>query len=347
MPRLAARLSLVLLTSIIVSAVLVRGPVLANVDLIYFRATSATDIITLEWETASELDNLGFNILRAESGDVSEAQAINPFMIPSQVGGQPTGAYYEWTDEDVDSNTNYFYWLQDIDFNGSVVNHGPVESTLAGGSLIPTMSPANTVQPTAPSTGTPQATPSPTILPTSQIEATATESPQIAPSSTPIPITAPLLATASPAQLGQPELVPQATNVSAAAAETGAASAPPTIESQSRTGSGQGNEESGSVPTPTGSDGGDAEPIAEAVQQTAPDSEFVEQSSSDINAQIIGDSSEGYRDSEEVEAEKSGTFDISTALALIVLVAAFLLAVVAGITIWLVLSPKRVDSSNE
>jgi hypothetical protein len=347
MPRIAARLLLVFLASVIVSAVLVRRPVLANVDLLYFRATSATDVITLEWETASELDNLGFNILRAESGDVSEAQAINPFMIPSQVGGQPTGAYYEWNDEDVDSNTNYFYWLQDVDFNGTVVNHGPVESTLAGGSLIPTVPPANTAQPTATSTRTPQTTPSPTILPTLQIEAAVTESPQTAPSSTPIPITAPLLATASPAQLGQPELAPQAANVSAAAAETGAASAPPTIEPQSRTASGQGAEESGSVPTPIGSDSGEAELITEAVQQTAPDSELVEQSSSDISAQIIGDSSEGHRDSEEVEAENSGNFDSSTALALIVLVAAFLLAIVAGITIWLVLSPKRVDSSNE
>ena len=109
MSRITARLSLLLLVSAIVAAVFIQRPALANVDLIYFRAASSTDLITLEWETASELDNLGFNVLRAESSNVSEAQAINPSMIPSQVGGQPTGAYYEWLDEDVDSDTNYFY----------------------------------------------------------------------------------------------------------------------------------------------------------------------------------------------------------------------------------------------
>ena len=227
------------------------------------------------------------------------------------------------------------------------MNHGPVESSLAGGSLIPTVPPVNTTQPTATSTRTPQATPSPTILPTMQNEAAATESPQIAPSSTAIPTTASLLPTASPAQLEQPELTTQATNVSAVAAETGEASAPPTIESRSGTGSSQDTKESGSVPTPISSDGGDAVSITEAVQQTAPDSELVEQSSSEITAQIIGDRGEGHRESEEVEAKNSDSFDSSTALALIVLVTAFLLAIVAGITIWLVLSPKRVDSSNE
>jgi len=347
MPRMAARTSLVLLACIMVSAILARRPVLANVDLIYFRATSAPDIITLEWETATELDNLGFNILRSESSNVSEAQAINLLMIPSQVGGQPTGAYYEWEDEDVDTNTNYYYWLQDVDFNGDVKNHGPVEAALAGGSLIPTAPPGDSVQPTSTPTETLQAASSPTIAPTVRSEVTQSGSPQIAPSSTPIPTTVLSLPTSSPAALGQPELSPQPTNLGTAAGEPNEASSPPTVESQNGIGSSQSIEESVSTPTPLGSDSSDAALIADAAQQPPPNAEITKQFSTEINAQIIGDTSERQSDSEEVETENGGIFESSTFLALIVLVVAFLLAIVAGITIWLVFSSKRVDPGNE
>ena len=97
------------------------------VSLIDFNATPGNRIVTLTWSTASEIDNAGFNLYRAESED-GEYIKINDSLILLE--GSPTqGASYEFTDTDAQNRKTYYYKLEDIDLNGQSTMHGPVSAT--------------------------------------------------------------------------------------------------------------------------------------------------------------------------------------------------------------------------
>jgi hypothetical protein len=97
------------------------------IELSSFTADGFNRKVLIAWSTASEIDNSGFNILRAESqsGPFSK---INDSLISAQ--GSPTmGASYEFVDEDVKNRKTYYYKLEDIDLNGQSTMHGPVSAT--------------------------------------------------------------------------------------------------------------------------------------------------------------------------------------------------------------------------
>ena len=79
------------------------------------------------WSTASEIDNAGFNIYRAESEN-GEILKINRALIPAK-GSSTQGAAYEFVDSDVKNRKTYYYKLEDIDLNGVSTFHGPVAET--------------------------------------------------------------------------------------------------------------------------------------------------------------------------------------------------------------------------
>jgi hypothetical protein len=107
----------------------------AGVDLLSFAAMGATNAIVLNWETASEPDNLGFNLYRAESLQ-GEQTKLNEVLIPTLVPpGTNEGAQYEYTDGDVVPGTTYYYWLEDVDIYGGTRLHGPVEAQVT----VPTL----------------------------------------------------------------------------------------------------------------------------------------------------------------------------------------------------------------
>ncbi|MGH2536911.1 MAG: hypothetical protein ACRDHL_05935, partial [Candidatus Promineifilaceae bacterium] len=118
----------------------------ASVELLYFHAQGQLEFIHLEWETASELDNLGFNLYRATSSVFEEAIQLNDNLIPSQVAGQPIGAYYEWQDDSAAADTLYTYWLESVDVFGVTELHPPAQAALEGGTILPTQ-PAGTAPP--------------------------------------------------------------------------------------------------------------------------------------------------------------------------------------------------------
>ncbi len=90
-----------------------------------FKANPANGVVTIEWSTASETDNAGFNLCRSENG--GEFEPINALLIPAE--GSPTeGAAYEFVDEDVENRTTYWYKLEDVDLEGVVTTHGPVKA---------------------------------------------------------------------------------------------------------------------------------------------------------------------------------------------------------------------------
>jgi hypothetical protein len=109
------------------------GPVSAElvvpvVDLISFTATGAAKSITLDWETASEIDNMGFNLYRATAED-GERTKLNAELLPP---GSPDGAQYEFVDDDkkLRNNATYYYWLEAVDAQGRTQLHGPVWAEL-------------------------------------------------------------------------------------------------------------------------------------------------------------------------------------------------------------------------
>jgi hypothetical protein len=101
------------------------------VQLLLFEVTAREEFIELSWETASETDNLGFNLYRATSLD-GESIKINAELMPSQVPpGSPFGAVYEYEDTTVNLDGTYYYWLEVVDIYGQSELHGPVSAKRA------------------------------------------------------------------------------------------------------------------------------------------------------------------------------------------------------------------------
>jgi hypothetical protein len=95
------------------------------VELVSFTATQQGTAVRLAWETTSELDNVGFNLYRAESSDGQWLQ-LNQALILSQAPGSPEGASYQFVDASVRPGVVYYYWLEDVERNGLITRHGPV-----------------------------------------------------------------------------------------------------------------------------------------------------------------------------------------------------------------------------
>ena len=105
------------------------------VDLASFTAEAEPDRVHIEWQTVREVNNLGFNIYRAEVTGTSQVPVtwttkLNPSLIPAQAPGSGQGGAYEYVDEQLEAGQSYFYWLEDVDVNGQTSLHGPVSATV-------------------------------------------------------------------------------------------------------------------------------------------------------------------------------------------------------------------------
>jgi hypothetical protein len=84
--------------------------------------------VLLAWETTSELNNLGFTVLRSDAPDAEPARMG---FVPSPSPGSGQGAIYQWQDAKVDAGNTYWYWVEDVDLSGVATRHGPVSVTYA------------------------------------------------------------------------------------------------------------------------------------------------------------------------------------------------------------------------
>jgi hypothetical protein len=91
-----------------------------------FQAIPGNRKVTLIWTTASEIDNVGFNIYRSSEKDGSY-ERINAELIPAK-GSPATSSTYQFTDKPVRNRKTYWYKLEDIDTQGKVTMHGPVSA---------------------------------------------------------------------------------------------------------------------------------------------------------------------------------------------------------------------------
>ena len=97
------------------------------VELLSFEALPADTAVDLEWQTGSELDNLGFHLYRAFSEDGLWTR-ITSSLIPG-LGSSPEGAFYSFRDTGLTNGVRYFYKLEDIDATSRSTFHGPVSAT--------------------------------------------------------------------------------------------------------------------------------------------------------------------------------------------------------------------------
>ncbi|MFH1561460.1 MAG: S8 family serine peptidase [Patescibacteria group bacterium] len=89
-----------------------------------FTATLQSDQVLLEWETAMEMENAGFNLYRADSVNEQRTK-LNSSIISGQPPGSVTGGSYSFVDTNVVSGETYYYWVEDVDLGGITTFHGP------------------------------------------------------------------------------------------------------------------------------------------------------------------------------------------------------------------------------
>lgn len=85
--------------------------------------------VLLHWITASETENFGFQVWRANSEQGSYVR-VTPVLIEG-AGTTSSEHRYEFIDTGVTLGGTYFYKLQDIDYSGQVAWHGPITVSAA------------------------------------------------------------------------------------------------------------------------------------------------------------------------------------------------------------------------
>ncbi|MBU0495304.1 MAG: hypothetical protein KKA73_22740 [Chloroflexi bacterium] len=99
------------------------GPATA-VTLHSFTATAQEGVIVLTWETALEVDVLGFYVYRADAPD-TEPMRLTPALIPAT-----GGPAYTYVDETAAPGVAYAYWLELVSTDGGTARYGPAPATL-------------------------------------------------------------------------------------------------------------------------------------------------------------------------------------------------------------------------
>ena len=92
-----------------------------------FKVQFIDQSIIVTWQTQSETDNDGWNILRNTVSDFSTSEVINPNLIEgSGTCCEPTD--YEFIDESgFEYDTTYYYWLQAFAMSGETYETEPYE----------------------------------------------------------------------------------------------------------------------------------------------------------------------------------------------------------------------------
>ena len=91
------------------------------VELSRFTATYENNVVIINWTTASEVNNLGFNIYRSLSDDNNFVQ-INSNLIEGAINSSSTNSY-EFKDTKIIPGNKYYYRLEDISTDGEKELH--------------------------------------------------------------------------------------------------------------------------------------------------------------------------------------------------------------------------------
>jgi len=104
------------------------------VTLTAFSASFLDNNVVLQWITASESNNIGWNVYRSISQNLGQALQINQSLLPG-AGNSTVPTYYEFADVslldfielyNIDPTINFWYWLESVDYEGVTELHGPI-----------------------------------------------------------------------------------------------------------------------------------------------------------------------------------------------------------------------------
>lgn len=104
------------------------GP--TGVFLVDFQAYEVSQGIQLEWSTATEIGNSGFNLYRATAPDGPRTM-LNDDLIEAPEPGSEEGASYTWLDTRARPGVTNYYWLEAVFVDGATLEHGPVSAVLS------------------------------------------------------------------------------------------------------------------------------------------------------------------------------------------------------------------------
>ncbi len=88
------------------------------VSVFNFSAQVALRSVQVSWQSANEVNLLGFNVWRAASPDGERAQ-LNQALIPAKSPGQNDSNFYEFSDESVGFGQRYSYWVEVVSQSGA------------------------------------------------------------------------------------------------------------------------------------------------------------------------------------------------------------------------------------
>ncbi|NOX38224.1 MAG: S8 family serine peptidase [Calditrichaeota bacterium] len=99
-----------------------------------FQALVQKDGVLLRWETASEINNQGFEIWRAEDRPENFRLIADYNSDPALQGAGNSSQtnVYEYRDFQVQPGMTYYYKLADVDLNGNRTFHGPLKVKVVG-----------------------------------------------------------------------------------------------------------------------------------------------------------------------------------------------------------------------
>jgi len=80
-------------------------------------------VVELNWETASEFDILGFNVLRSKSKVGGREQLNEDLILADNPGG--SGSSYNFVDDSITMGSTYYYWIEVVETGGGRESVGP------------------------------------------------------------------------------------------------------------------------------------------------------------------------------------------------------------------------------
>ncbi len=87
------------------------------IRLVSFTAERAGAGVRVAWQTLSEVDTFGFYVLRSTTANPESAVRVNAEEIVPGKGS--SGGSYEVVDAQAEAGVTYYYWLQEIELDGS------------------------------------------------------------------------------------------------------------------------------------------------------------------------------------------------------------------------------------
>lgn len=112
------------------------------VELSSFTATITNDMyVRLTWITQSEDNMNGFYVRRATSSELSATQLVSSLILATNTSSTQV---YTYVDNEELQDGTYYYWLEEVELDGTVEYFGPISVAYSTNNTTPPVIPAET-----------------------------------------------------------------------------------------------------------------------------------------------------------------------------------------------------------